>query len=484
MLVPVVLSGGAGTRLWPVSREGQPKPFMRLPDGESLLHKTYRRAAGLIADGAEIVTVTHRDYYFQSRDHLQAAVGVAQPASFILEPCARNTAPAIAAAAVTIAERQGADAVLLIMPADHLIRDVGAFQSAVSDAQQLAEQGYLVTFGLEPKSAETGFGYIHAGPQLAEQGWAMVQQFVEKPDRDTAQGFLRSADYLWNCGILCVKASTLLHQLQLHAPALLEQARLSVTMSTAVVSPTLVQQELSAEHFSQCADISIDYALLEHSKQVAVVRACFDWSDIGAWPALGELMPVDDDNNRVLGDVLLIDSQNNLVHSDSRLVATVGVADLLVVDTADALLVAHASRAQDVRIVVKQLKATAHDAHVLHRTVARPWGTYTVLEQGPGFKIKRVVVRPGAALSLQSHRQRSEHWVVVQGLARVVSGSTECVLERNQSTYIAAGQRHRLANPGDTELVLIEVQSGDYLEEDDIVRYDDEYGRTANIASS
>ncbi|CAE6881463.1 Mannose-6-phosphate isomerase / Mannose-1-phosphate guanylyl transferase [Pseudomonas marincola] len=478
MLVPVVLSGGAGTRLWPVSRAGQPKPFMTLPDGESLLQKTYRRAAGLAGSG-EIVTVTHRDYYFQSRDHWHAAVGTGQPAHFILEPCSRNTAPAIAAAALAIASRHGDQSIVLIMPADHLIADAAAFEQAVTQACNLAEQGYLVTFGLEPQSAETGFGYIQAAAGLAGQGWAMVRRFVEKPDRDTAQAFVSSGEYLWNCGIFCATASTLLSELQVHAPELLAEVKRCVDLSPTLAAPALVQQELNGAHFSQCADISIDYALLEHSTKVAVVRASFDWSDIGSWPAVAALMPPDSANNRVLGDVLLVDSQRNLVHGDSRLIATLGVEDLLIVDTADAVLVAHANRAQDVRVLVDQLKATAHEAHLIHRTVQRPWGNYTVLEQDQGFKIKRVVVRPGAALSLQSHRLRSEHWVVVQGQARVISGDTECVLERNQSTYIAAGQRHRLANPGESDLVLIEVQSGDYLEEDDIVRYDDDYGRDA-----
>lgn len=477
MLVPVILSGGAGTRLWPVSREGQPKPFMLLPDGESLLAKTYRRAAELVTQGGEIVTVTNRDYYFQSKDHFFAAKLPRQQAHFILEPLGRNTAPAIVAAALVLRERHGDNVTLLVMPADHLIQGSAALVTAVEQAAELAADGYLVTFGIRPTAAETGFGYIEAGTQLDPRGAARVERFVEKPDLQTAEHYLASGKFLWNSGMFCFTAGTLLQELEQHAPQLLALATACVAASPAQELGAVLQQELSAEHFAALPDVSIDYALMEHSAKVAVVPAAFDWSDIGSWGALSGLVEADAQNNRAAGNAIFIDSHNTFVQSEGRLVAAVGVEDLIVVDTADAILVAHADRAQDVRQVVKRLKDSNHDAYRLHRTVSRPWGTYTILEEGPRFKIKRLVVKPGAALSLQRHHHRSEHWVVVQGMARVVNGGEPRLVSANESTFIPAGHKHRLENPGVIDLVMIEVQSGEYLGEDDIVRFEDQYGR-------
>lgn len=477
MLFPVILSGGAGTRLWPVSREGHPKPFMALPDGESLLLKTYRRAGALLADGGEIVTVTNRDYYFQSKDEFAAARLPQRRARYLLEPLGRNTAPAIAAAALALRERHGDQAIMVVMPADHLIRDSEAFVAAARQAATLAQDGYLVTFGIRPTRAETGFGYIEAGDALGGDGAARVVRFVEKPDRQTAEHYLASGRFLWNSGMFCFSVGSLLRELAEQAPQLLEQVAACVAASPALQQGELAQQELNAELFAELPDISIDYALMERSDRVAVVPAAFDWSDIGSWNALSELVEADAQNNRAAADALFIDSRNNFVQSEARLVAAVGVDDLIVIDTADALLIAHAERAQDVRQVVRQLKASEHDAYRLHRTVSRPWGTYTVLEEGPRFKIKRIVVKPGAALSLQMHHHRSEHWVVVQGMARVVNGGEPRLVSANESTFIPAGHKHRLENPGVIDLVMIEVQSGEYLGEDDIVRFEDQYGR-------
>lgn len=477
MLVPVILSGGAGTRLWPVSREGQPKPFMLLPDGESLLAKTYRRAAELVPQGGEIVTVTNRDYYFQSKDHFFAANLPRQQAHFILEPLGRNTAPAIVAAALVLRERHGNDVTLMVMPADHLIQGSAALVAAVEQAAELAADGYLVTFGIRPTAPETGFGYIEAGTQLDPRGAARVERFVEKPDLQTAEHYLASGKFLWNSGMFCFTAGTLLRELEQHAPQLLALAAACVAASPAQELGAVLQQELSAEHFAAMPDVSIDYALMEHSAKVAVVPAAFDWSDIGSWGALSGLVEADAQNNRAAGNAIFIDSRNTFVQSEGRLVAAVGVENLIVVDTADAILVAHADRAQDVRQVVKRLKDSNHDAYRLHRTVSRPWGTYTILEEGPRFKIKRLVVKPGAALSLQRHHHRSEHWVVVQGMARVVNGGEPRLVSANESTFIPAGHKHRLENPGVIDLVMIEVQSGEYLGEDDIVRFEDQYGR-------
>lgn len=477
MLIPVILSGGAGTRLWPVSREGQPKPFMTLPDGQSLLHKTYSRAASLLGNAGEIVTVTNRDYYFQSKDHYQAA-RLAQRGHFILEPAGRNTAPAIALAALAMRARHGDDAVMVVMPADHLIRDLDAFERAVKHAASLAEAGHLVTFGVVPTTPETGFGYIESGDELDDRGGALVRRFVEKPDLETATHFLQSGNFLWNSGMFCFSVGTLLGELEQHAPELLAGAVSCFEASQVTEAGAMLQQELNGEQFGALPDISIDYALMEHSKRVAVIPAHFDWSDIGSWSALSSLVVPDSENNRAAGHAIFVDTQGTYVQSEGRLVATVGVSDLIVIDTADAILVAHADRAQDVRKVVKRLKDSEHEAYRLHRTVARPWGTYTVLEEGARFKIKRIVVKPGASLSLQMHHHRSEHWVVVCGMAKVTNGESVRLVNCNESTYIPAGHRHRLENPGVIDLVMIEVQSGEYLGEDDIVRFEDIYGRT------
>ncbi|MEO4048052.1 mannose-1-phosphate guanylyltransferase/mannose-6-phosphate isomerase [Pseudomonas sp. CAU 1711] len=477
MIIPVILSGGAGTRLWPASREDHPKPFMRLPDGQSLLMKTYSRAAGLLGTGGEIVTVTNREHYFESRDHFAEAKLAGCRARFLLEPQGRNTAPALAAAALALAAEHGDEAVLVVMAADHLIHDLAGFKAATEHAVQLAEQGYLVTYGVRPTTPETGFGYIEAGAALDELGGCQVQRFVEKPDSATAQEYLDSGRFLWNSGMFCFTAASLIREFQAHAPDLLEQARACVENSPLQTNASGLMQELQAASFAAMPDISIDYAVMERSVRVAMVPAQFDWSDIGSWKALRELVTADADGNRAQGDAMFIDSRNTYVQSQGRLVATVGVDDLIVVDTADAVLVAHADHAQDVRQVAKRLKLENHEAYRLHRTVSRPWGTYTVLEQGPRFKIKRIVVKPGAALSLQMHHHRSEHWIVVQGMAKVVNGGEPRLVNSNESTFIPAGHKHRLENPGVIDLVMIEVQSGEYLGEDDIVRFEDQYGR-------
>ncbi|QZP34473.1 mannose-1-phosphate guanylyltransferase/mannose-6-phosphate isomerase [Pseudomonas sp. DR48] len=479
MLIPVILSGGAGTRLWPVSREGHPKPFMTLPDGQSLLGKTYRRAAGLLDGWGDIVTVTNREYYFQSKDHYQEAQLNRHRGHFLLEPTGRNTAPAIAAAALSLQALHGDEAIMVVMPADHLIRNEDALKSAVDHAVALAKDGFLVTFGVVPTAPETGFGYIETGAALDEKGAAKVQRFVEKPDLQTATHYLESGKFLWNSGMFCFSVATVLAELQLHAPELLEQTRTCMAASAPVETVGCLQQELSPELFAEITDISIDYALMERSEKVVVVPAGFDWSDIGSWGAVAALVPADAQNNRASGDAVFIDSHNNFVQCEDRLVATVGVDNLIIIDTADAVLVAHADRAQDVRRVAKQLKDKKHEAYRLHRTVSRPWGTYTVLEEGPRFKIKRIVVKPGGKLSLQMHHHRNEHWVVVEGMAKVTNNGTGThLVAKNESTFIAAGHKHRLENPGVIDLVIIEVQSGEYLGEDDIVRFEDQYGRT------
>jgi mannose-1-phosphate guanylyltransferase len=477
MLIPVILSGGAGTRLWPVSREGHPKPFMKLPDGQSLLGKTYRRAAALTADG-DLMIVTNRDYYFMSRDEFAVAkLGPLARLQFLLEPVGRNTGPAVALAALCAEERYGPDCLLLVLPADHLIADEVAFAEAVREAESLAQSGYLVTFGIRPDAAETGFGYIECGPAIAGSAGANVVRFVEKPSAEKAQEYLSSGRHLWNGGMFCFRADRIVEEFKKHAPELLERATTCWAGSREQLSVSPGMLDFDPQLFEAMPDISIDYAVMERSDRVAVIPGSFGWNDIGSWTAVSHLVEPDSNNNRVIGDAVVVDSRNTFVKSEDRLVAAVGVDNLIIIETADAVLIADANHAQDVKKVATQLKATGHESYRLHRTVTRPWGTYTVLETGPRFKIKRIAVKPGASLSLQRHHHRSEHWVVVSGMAKVVNGDQELYVNTNESTYIAAGHKHRLENPGILELVMIEVQSGDYLGEDDIVRFSDQYGR-------
>jgi mannose-1-phosphate guanylyltransferase/mannose-6-phosphate isomerase len=467
MLIPIILSGGAGTRLWPVSREAHPKPFMRIGAGKSLLTQTYERALAVSGNIAPLI-VTNHDYYFLSQDELSSQ-GVAP--RYLLEPTGRNTAPAIVMAALWALE-QGEDACMLVMPADHLIKDTASFHAAARHAEILARDGFLVLFGITPTAPETGFGYVEMGAGIGEQA-RMVERFVEKPDAVTAGRYLKQGNYVWNSGMFCFKASTILDAFSSYSPALLKAAK----EAWRSVRPDSGRILLPAD-FSALESISIDYAVMEKAKNIAVIPGGFDWSDIGAWNAVADAIPADEKGNTSNNcQTIVIDSRNTHIETKDRLVVAIGLDNMLVIDTPDALLVADKSRSQEVREAVSQLKASGHDAHKLHRTVVRPWGTYTVLEEGPGFKIKRIVVKPGASLSLQMHHHRSEHWVVVSGNAEVVNGEQTIALEANQSTYIPAGNKHRLRNSGETELALIEVQCGSYVGEDDIVRFEDVYGR-------
>ena len=474
-LVPCIIAGGAGTRLWPVSREALPKPFMCLPDGESLLQKTFRRAIGL-EDVGQLLTVTNRDVFFRTLDEYRPMNSCAVELDFILEPFGRNTAPAIAAAALHVARRYGEDAHLLVLPADHLITDIAAFASAVDSARRLADQGWLVTFGLLPTRAETGFGYIEKGQALGSNGFT-VAQFVEKPDTQTARHYLDGGRHLWNSGMFCMRADSVLAEFKTHAPQVLDAVIHCLEHSQAFEGKQQRHLELDSQRFAQVPDISIDYALMEHSQKVAVVPCQLGWSDIGSWEAVRQLSPADANGNQCNGENVLHDVHNCYIDSPKRLVGGVGLNDLIIIDTADALLVADARRSQDVRHIAQALKRQGHDAYRLHRTVTRPWGTYTVLEEGPGFKIKRIVVKPEAALSLQVHQHRSEHWIVVSGTAQVTNGELDFALATNESTFIKPGSPHRLSNAGQVDLVMIEVQSGEYVGEDDIVRLTDIYGR-------
>ncbi len=466
LLIPVILCGGAGSRLWPVSRELHPKPFIRLADGESLLQKAFLRGARL-PGAAAILTVTNRELLFQTRDEFHAVNAAGIATEYILEPFGRGTAAAVAAAALTVARTHGHHAAMLVLPADHLITDQAAFALAVQRALQLAAAGRLVTFGIPPRTPETGYGYIEA------EGSDVVR-FVEKPAAELAERYVASGRFLWNSGMFCHTAGAILEEMRAHCPEVVTAVERCLERS----APEAVRDlELDATSFAEVPDISIDYAVMEKSSRVCVVACDIGWSDIGAWPAIAGLVAPDADGNRVEGEALLHRVTGCYIRAGDRIVGAVGVDDLVIVDTPDALLVAHKDRAQDVRDIYGQLKARGHEAHRLHRTVHRPWGTYTVIEEGPGFKIKRVEVKPGASLSLQMHKHRSEHWVVVSGVAKVVNGEHELTINANESTFIPAGHRHRLANATAEPLVIIEVQSGAYLGEDDIVRFEDQYGR-------
>ena len=469
VIIPVILSGGVGSRLWPLSRATHPKPFIKVGDGHSFIQDTYLRALAATA-ASDTITVTNRELFFYTKDEY-AAVGDGNCFnSFILEPFGRNSAAAIAVAAKHVQRRYGDDRIMLALAADHIITEAEAFEDAVRAATKLAEAGKLVTFGIKPDSANTGYGYI-------ETNGSEVVRFVEKPDAATAQQYVDAGNFLWNSGMFCMKAGALLAEYAEHAPDMARNAEACLDNATIGTGGNWLQQELQADDFAAMENISVDCAIMEKSSKLAVVPCELGWSDIGSWEELGKLYPADADGNHTLGECLLHETHDCVVHSGHRLVAALGVKDLLIADTADALLVAERGQAQQVRVVAEKLRQMGHESYSSAPTVHRPWGTYTNLHEGPNFKIKRIEVSPGASLSLQSHKHRNEHWVVVHGTAKVTNGDQELTLQENQSTYIPAGAKHRLGNPATGRLVLIEVQCGSYLGEDDIVRYQDLYGR-------
>ncbi len=463
---PVILAGGSGTRLWPMSRELYPKQLLTLNGDLSLLQATVQRVRDIPATLPPLIVVGE-EHRLIAQNQI-AALGLTETLPIILEPLGRNTAPAICAAAIHALENGVGDTILLVLAADHLIRNKQAFLTAVREAAKLAEAGLLVTFGIKPGTPETSYGYIEAG------AGHKVISFVEKPDRKTAEQYLAKGNYFWNSGMFAFSIDTFIAEMEKHAPDILAAMRDSV------------KKGRSDGHFFRldeagmagCPEDSIDYALMEKSDRVAVVPADLDWNDIGSWQALWEVSEKDADNNAVQGDVILEDVHDSLVRSEHGLVAAIGLRDTLVVETADAVLVAPLARAQDVKKIVGHIKKQKRDEYRLHRTTHRPWGSYTILEEEERFKIKRLTVKPGVKLSLQKHHHRSEHWVVVSGTAKVTRGEETFLLHENQSTYISAGEVHRLENPGVIMLEIIEVQNGSYLGEDDIVRFDDDYGRS------
>jgi mannose-1-phosphate guanylyltransferase/mannose-6-phosphate isomerase len=469
MITPLILSGGSGTRLWPVSRRNLPKQFLNLNGQGTLFQQTLERVGQLPQIGAPIVVASEDHRFLAAEQLLESGV---EGATIVLEPVARNTAPAIALGAMQAIARDP-QAVLLVLPADHLIGDTDRFVEAVQSALPLAEAGWLVTFGIRPDRAETGFGYIRRAEGLDAHGFR-VGQFVEKPNLATAEAYLTDGGYDWNSGMFLFQAARYLEELELHAPAMLTAVR----EAHASAQQDLDFVRIDKEAFSRVPDDSIDYAVMERTQRAAVVPVSCAWSDIGSWSALWLAGDKDANGNLREGDTLSVNTRNSLVRShDRHLVATVGVDDLIVVTTADATLVAHRDAAQDVKKIVDELKASGRSEHSLHRVVRRPWGSYDSLEEGQRFQVKRIVVKPGAALSLQMHHHRAEHWIVVSGTAEVTCDDKVFLLAENQSTYLPLGAMHRLRNPGKVPLELIEVQSGSYLGEDDIVRFDDVYGR-------
>jgi mannose-1-phosphate guanylyltransferase / mannose-6-phosphate isomerase len=469
MLIPLILSGGSGTRLWPVSRRNLPKQFLSLSGNGTLFQQTVARTQTLPDVRAPIV-VASEDHRFLAADQLLES-GIAG-ASIVLEPVARNTAPAIALGALKAME-QDADALLLVLPADHLIGDTKSFTDAVKQALPAAKEGWLVTFGIHPDRPETGFGYIRRAESIGDNAYR-VGKFVEKPDLPTAESYLKDGGYDWNSGMFMFKASRYLEELGTHAPAMLAAVR----EAYATGHKDLDFVRVDGDAFAKVPDDSIDYAVMEKTSHAAVIPVDCAWSDIGSWSALWMSGEHDAQGNQREGDTMAIDTRNSLLRShDRHMIATVGVEDLVIVSTPDATLVAHRNAAQDVKKVVDQLKASGRTEHSFHRVVHRPWGSYDSLEAGGRFQVKRIVVKPGASLSLQKHHHRAEHWIVVSGTAEVTCDDNVFLLGENQSTYIPLGSVHRLRNPGKMPLELIEVQSGSYLGEDDIVRFDDVYGR-------
>lgn len=462
MIKAVVMAGGSGTRLWPLSRAGHPKQFLSLSGQETMLQSTIRRLEGL--DVSSSVTICNEEHRFFVAEQLRE---IGKLGSIILEPMGKNTAPAIALAAIMAED----DPLLLVLAADHVIQDEVAFTNAVNNAVPLAESGKLVTFGIVPSGAHTGYGYIKMGGQNGS-GF-VVDKFVEKPSSDVARDYIESGSYLWNSGMFLFKASRYLEELEKFRPDIYK----SCVAAADELESDLDFLRVNKELFSKCPSESVDYAVMEKTADAVVVPLDAGWSDIGSWSSLWEVSKKDKDGNATHGDVMLHNTKGSYVNSSDRLVAVVGVDDLVIVDTKDALMVAHKDSVQDAKIIAQQLKTDKRSEWNLHREVHRPWGKYDSIDNGDRYQVKRITVKPGAKLSVQMHHHRAEHWIVVSGTAKVTNGNKTLLLSENESTYIPVGVIHALENPGEDHLELIEVQSGSYLGEDDIVRFEDIYGR-------
>ena len=464
-MIPVVMSGGSGTRLWPLSRKHKPKQFLNLFGDDSMFQQTILRLKGL--DSASPIVVCNESHRFMVAEQL-LEIGIEFP-SILLEPAGRNTAPAIVSAAFQALSREQ-DPVLLVLAADHVIADIEAFHQAIKIAEQQAIAGSLVTFGIVPNCAHTGYGYIQAEEK---EVISAVKQFVEKPDLETAEQYLASGEYYWNSGMFMFKASLLIEEMNKFNPDIVEKCRLAVAQS----EQDLDFVRLNKAAFEACPSDSIDYALMEKTNKAVVVPLDAGWNDVGSWSSLWECSQQDENNNVLKGDVEIKNVKNAYIHSEHRLVSVVGVEDLVIVETADAVMVASKAQAQDIKDIVAKLKSQSRSEAENHRLCYRPWGYYDSIDLGERFQVKRIRVKPGASLSLQMHHHRAEHWVVVQGTAEVTREDEVFLLSENESTFIPVGQKHRLHNPGRVPLEIIEIQSGGYLGEDDIVRFQDNYHR-------
>ena len=472
-VVPVIMAGGSGTRLWPLSRELFPKQFLSLTGGDSMLQATVNRLDGLPVSAP--LVICNESHRFLVAEQLRQLGALSH--NILLEPAARNTAPAVALAALQ-ATRGGDDPLLLVLAADHVIANNAAFQAAVRAALPLAESGRLVTFGIVPTGPETGYGYMRRGAPLDAGGFS-VASFVEKPELQLAEQYLASGEYLWNSGMFCFRASRFLEELGKYRPDILAACKAAYS----VPQPDLDFLRVDAALFMACPADSIDYAVMEKTDAAVVVPMDAGWSDVGAFSALWEMLPKDVNGNMHRGDVLAHDSRNNLIMAENMLVATVGMHDIVVVQTKDSVLVAPRSRVQEVKQIVEQLKAAGRTEHQVHRQVYRPWGHYDSVDAGARYQVKRITVSPGAKLSVQMHHHRAEHWIVVSGTARVSLDGVDHLLTENESIYLPLGAVHALENPGKIPLELIEVQVGSYLGEDDIVRFEDRYGRAETTAA-
>lgn len=474
---PVVLSGGSGSRLWPLSREKYPKQLLPLLGEDSLLQATVRRVEGITGiELAAPMVVCNEEYRFVIAEQMRL---LDKEGPILLEPVGRNTAPALTLAALA-AMHDGCDPILLVMPADHVILDTTAFQAAVRSGATLADAGMLVTFGITPDAPETGYGYIQTGVAQAQEGARQIARFVEKPDLHTAQGYLEAGCYLWNSGLFMLRASVWLAAISACREDILQACRMAWVQGSTDGN----FRRVGADAFALCPAESIDYAVMERIAggepalpPAVVIPLDAGWSDVGTWDALWKVLPKDEAGNVARGDVLLEDCRNTLALSTGRLVACIGVNDLVVVETPDAILISHKDKAQEVKQIVDRLKREGRNEGLLHRKVFRPWGSYDGVDCGERFLVKRIIVKPGACLSLQMHYHRAEHWIVVRGTAKVTREDTCYLVSENESTFIPLGQKHRLENPGRVPLEMIEVQSGAYLGEDDIVRFEDIYGR-------
>jgi mannose-1-phosphate guanylyltransferase/mannose-6-phosphate isomerase len=473
MIIPVIIAGGSGTRLWPLSRELYPKQLLPLVDCRTMLQNTLMRLSGF-DDFSRPIIVCNECHRFIVAEQLRE-INI-QPASIILEPEGRNTAPAVAAAALSACSSDP-DALLLVLPADHHIDDVNGFRQAVRTGASFARDLHLVTFGVVPIAAETGYGYIKKGEPLCSAGCGEAAMklggFVEKPDRETAHRYLDSGEYLWNSGMFMFQASRVLEELDRYAPEIVRACR----QAFAEGASDFDFFRLGKEAFHSCPSDSLDYAVMERTDKGAVIPLSVGWNDVGSWDALWEINSKDEHQNVVVGDVLMEDVKTSYIHSTKRLVAAIGVENLIIVETPDAVLVSTRDRAQDIKLLVGRIKTGGRDEAASHKRVCRPWGAYECVDSETRFQVKRITVKPGAKLSLQKHHHRAEHWVVVHGTALVTRGEEQILLKEDESTYIPLGVNHRLENPGKIPLELIEVQSGSYLGEDDIVRFEDVYGR-------